>query len=257
MEPAERPRPRLRLDRRPRRGGGAGLATPLRPVPSVAATSDCEHCREGWINQPANTLSSLAYVVAGTHLAARAARAARPRPPRRSGRVRATEPGGDPILDGAYAAAVVAVGVGSVAYHGPGGAWGRWLHDAALVTLAGVIAVGDLTAVRGPSTATTRALVAAPVVASLAASPPTSEVAQLIGGGVAVAADLARYRSTGEGPARWALIASVPCWLVGAACQVLGRTGGPWCRPDTRIQPHAIWHVCSAAGLWLRAQRGS
>lgn len=246
MEPPERLRRTLR---------GRGRSASSRPVPTVAARSDCEHCRDGWVTQPANTVSSLAYVVAGAHLAARNRRPPRERPGRRWAR-RSAAPEGDQVLEAAYAGALVAVGVGSVAYHGPGGAWGRWLHDAALVSLAGVIAVSDLAEIRGPSTATTRALVAAPVVASLAASPPTSEVAQLIGGGAAVVADLARYRATGEGPPRWALVASIPCWLLGAACQVLGRTGGPWCRPESRVQPHAVWHVASAAGLWLRAQRG-
>lgn len=213
---------------------------PTRPVPEVVAGSDCERCRAGWVTQPANTLSSLAYVVAGASLGHQASRRDPDRP--------------TAVVDGAYAAAVAGVGVGSVAYHGPAGTWGRWLHDAALVTLAAVIAVGDLAAVRGHSTAATRALAAAPLAAALAAGPATTEPAQALTGAVAVAADVLRARTTGEGPPRWALLASIPVWSAGVTFQVLGRTGGPLCRPGSRFQPHAAWHVCSALGLWLRAQ---
>ena len=34
----------------------------------MLAESDCEHCRPGAISQPANTVSSLAYVAAGADL---------------------------------------------------------------------------------------------------------------------------------------------------------------------------------------------
>lgn len=30
---------------------------------------------------------------------------------------------------------------------------------------------------------------------------------------------------------------------------VAGRTGSPWCRPESLVQPHALWHVLSAAAL--------
>lgn len=39
-------------------------------------------------------------------------------------------------------------------------------------------------------------------------------------------------------------------WLAaGLIAYVLGRTGSPWCRPDTLWQPHAVWHVFIAVGL--------
>jgi hypothetical protein len=41
----------------------------------------------------------------------------------------------------------------------------------------------------------------------------------------------------------------------GAACWWLGRTGGPWCDPDSLLQGHAAWHVLTALALagWGRA----
>ncbi len=39
---------------------------------------------------------------------------------------------------------------------------------------------------------------------------------------------------------------------VAAVAYWTGRTGGPLCRPDSAFQPHAVWHVASAAalGIW-------
>lgn len=83
------------------------------------ACSDCERIRPGLIAQPVNTLSSLAYVVAGVVIARRA---------RRDG-------GAVEGLRLALAAAAVATGLGSVAYHGPGGRWGKLAHDGGLAML--------------------------------------------------------------------------------------------------------------------------
>jgi hypothetical protein len=46
-------------------------------------------------------------------------------------------------------------------------------------------------------------------------------------------------------------------WLLlalGGLCWLLGRSGGPWCRPASPLQAHAAWHLSTAAAifLWLR-----
>ncbi len=87
-----------------------------RATPHVAA-SDCEQIRPGLIGQPSNTVSSLAFVAAAVPIARAAARRRRP------------------AWHGVAAAAVLA-GLGSVAYHGPGGRQGKRLHDAGIVALA-------------------------------------------------------------------------------------------------------------------------
>lgn len=86
------------------------------------AASDCERIRTGRIGQPANTLSSLAFVVAALPIG----RAAR----RRSQSAWL-----------AVAAAAAVEGVGSAAYHGPGGRGAKRLHDAGLVALAATLAL--------------------------------------------------------------------------------------------------------------------
>ncbi len=50
----------------------------------------------------------------------------------------------------------------------------------------------------------------------------------------------------------WALIA------LGALLWLLGRSGGPWCRPASPLQAHAAWHLLAAAAifLWMRRHSG-
>jgi hypothetical protein len=86
------------------------------------AESDCEAIRPGLIGQPANTVSSLALVAAAVPIA-RAARRRRA-----------------PAWN-AVAVASALEGVGSVAYHGPGGRGAKVLHDTGLVVLAASVGV--------------------------------------------------------------------------------------------------------------------
>jgi hypothetical protein len=90
------------------------------------AASDCERIRPGLVGQPANTVSSLAFVAAAVPIARRA-RVAR-----------------SAAWAGVAASAAVE-GLGSVAYHGPGGPVAKAVHDAGLVALVGTLAVARLT----------------------------------------------------------------------------------------------------------------
>lgn len=80
------------------------------------AASDCERIRPGPIGQPANTVSSLAFVAAAVPILYRSRHPGR--------RVWAT-----------VAAASAFQGVGSAAYHGPGGRLSKAVHDAGLMAL--------------------------------------------------------------------------------------------------------------------------
>lgn len=97
-----------------------GRLDPAPPARAHVAASDCERCRDGRVAQPVNTASSLAYVAAGAVIAARA--------------------GGDRRRWWqAVAAAATATGLGSVAYHGPGGRWAKRAHDWSIVALAAAL----------------------------------------------------------------------------------------------------------------------
>lgn len=78
--------------------------------------SDCEAVRDAVLGQPANSLSSVAYVVAGAVVL----RQGGPRGP---------------------ALALVAVGIGSFGYHGPMPAGADAVHNGAIVALVALIAL--------------------------------------------------------------------------------------------------------------------
>ena len=60
-----------------------------------------------------------------------------------------------------------------------------------------------------------------------------------------LAAEVAVLRA--GGPAVPAALALLAC---AAVLNLVGRTGGPLCRPDALVQGHAAWHVLTAAALW-------
>lgn len=80
--------------------------------------SDCEALRDGWLGQPVNGVSSLAYVIAGAYV------------------LRQGE-----LLARTLAAALAAVGVGSILYHGPMSPGAELVHDGSIVALAGAVLV--------------------------------------------------------------------------------------------------------------------
>ncbi len=47
------------------------------------------------------------------------------------------------------------------------------------------------------------------------------------------------------------VIAAASLAVLATAAYATGRTSAPWCDPDSLAQPHAAWHVLSAAALAL------
>ena len=90
---------------------------------------DCERLHDGLVAQPVNTASALAYVAVGAWLIGRGLR------PGTAGRSSPAQP-----RTVAFGAAVVAAGVGSLDYHGPGSPAARLLHDGGLYAVAGYVA---------------------------------------------------------------------------------------------------------------------
>lgn len=88
------------------------------------AESDCEQLRSGWLTQPANAISCLAFVAVGSWvlLGVRQDRAGR---------------GG--LIAGGIA--LIGTGLGSLAYHGPQPGWAHLAHDGSALVLA-VVVVG-------------------------------------------------------------------------------------------------------------------
>src|SRR5262245_32160648 len=115
-----RPSDAGRLNVRYRRNGGwpssgCGRARNLDVI--RLGGSDCEQAVAGLLTQPINALSSLAFIPAGVLTIVAAMRV--------TGWLR--------LLIGVYAGALIAVGVGSFAYHGPQPAWAGRAHDGSII----------------------------------------------------------------------------------------------------------------------------
>ena len=207
--------------------------------------SDCEHIGQGLLGQPVNTLSSLAYVAVGALLL------------RRALTVRESE---RPVL-AVYAVIVAAVGFGSIVFHGPMPSWARFAHDLSIAAVLAFVIGYDIAfallaarraglaggaAVAGASAVVllaspdaSNALVSALVVAAVLAE----VVAARSAAGRAVARDLVR--------APWGWVIGAVALGIGAVLNALGRTDAPLCEPDSLAQLHGVWHVLTAAVLWV------
>lgn len=207
-----------------------GLLVGLAPL-AMAETAglECEPFTGGFFGQPANGVTSLAFVVAGIAIAAgnRGERTSRH----------------------LFAALVAATGVGSVIQHGPNPSWADLAHDLPLIVLIAYVAVDAAAALTdrrlshawwiAPSLALVPVILAAPQLA---------DVIQAALAAVAIGASLQRARLRPE--LRATLFAAMLLLGTGALIGTLSRSGWPLCRPDSLLQGHAIWHVLAAAALW-------
>jgi hypothetical protein len=98
-------------------------------APASFGHSDCERIVGGALAQPVLAVTSLAYVVAGMAVLSWAVRVRAP-------------------LAGAAGVALVAVGAGSFAYHGPQPSWAELAHDWPIVAVGAVYFAGLAQSVR-------------------------------------------------------------------------------------------------------------
>lgn len=218
-----------------------GQPSSLRPRSGTMATMsvviatislECEALVDGFLSQPANSVTSLAFVAAAIAIA-RSSRVAR--------RARYV-----------FAALVAATGAGSVIEHGPNPPWADLAHDLPLVALIAYIAVdaaADLTSRRLPSVwwlAPTLAL--APLVL---AAPRMADLVQVVIAAIAIG--LSAQRARVRPPSRRSIVAALSLLGVGGLIGTLSRSGWPLCRPDDLVQGHAVWHVFAALALWMLA----
>jgi hypothetical protein len=113
-----------------------------------------------------------------------------------------------------------------------------------------MLVVGDAE-LASARTAPPAVMAVVPAGAALAAHPAVSDVAQaVVGGGVVVAEAVRLARRPA---ARGRGLVEAVLGGVAALAHVLGRSGGPWCRPDSLFQTHAVWHVATAVVVGRRA----
>lgn len=185
----------------------------------------CELFRGGLLGQPAATVTSLAFLIAGV-----AAWWRRPRPPL------------------AYPLLLVAIGVGSALQHGPHPPWQAYAHDlplAGVLAYTAVDALADLT--RRRRSALWWLLPTAAVAPLVAVGPAASTAGQALLGAAAVGLNL--LRAARRPRSRRVLLGALALLAVGALAGNLGdRTA--LCQPDSPWQGHALWHLLAAGSLW-------
>ncbi len=181
----------------------------------MPATGDCELIRDSFLSQPANALSSLAFVAVGLVIL-------RSRP-----------------VIGILA---IGVGCGSFLFHGPTPGWAEWAHDVTLtVLLAGLVLERHRWVL---------AAVITVFATAFALWPPITEPVA-----VAVAVVAAGYlgkRLWGQ-LSSWHGI-SLALLGSGLVLQSLSRPDGPLCSPESVVQGHALWHVLAAGALYVFAR---
>jgi hypothetical protein len=194
--------------------------------------SDCEMIGDGFLKQPVNAVSSLAFSVVGVAIWAWAARA--------HGRERRFR-----IVLGA---GLVATGVGSFLFHGPQTAGAGFLHDITFLTVLLTIGVGNLGAVIGWSERATWSVATSGVIAAavILILEPTATNVLLVAALVVIAASEVAIQRTEGGDGRW-YAATLALVFAAVVLFVLGRTGSFACEPDSYRQWHAAWHVVIAA----------
>ncbi len=204
--------------------------------------SDCEDIGTGWWKQPFNAISSFAYVVVGFVIGSVALRLGTKR--------------FDSLV---FAASVAAIGLGSVAFHGPQPAGSRILHDLPiLITLLFIVVhdVGLLVAAVRWMWLSVFALLSG---AATALTVVDQDAAGVVMGALVVVILVLEVmilrRDLRPSTARAQRINAamiVGVGAVGGVLWVLGRSSSPTCDPADLFQFHGTWHIVSSLvfGLW-------
>jgi hypothetical protein len=203
---------------------------------------DCEQVVSGFLGQPANAVSSLAFLVSAIWIVIFALR-----------RERATRTA---LL--VLAIAVVANAAGSFARHGPDPAWAEWAHDVAIMAVLLFVAIHALGRSQGWSPrieigayAACLAAVGLGLVAIHGASDPFAGTLAA-GAVVGEVATVSGERRSPPPALRSGAVArgvGLAALAFGGIAFFLGRSGSPLCRPESLFQWHALWHVLVAVAL--------
>jgi hypothetical protein len=208
---------------------------------SDIGASDCEEIREGLFSQPVNALSSLAYVAVAVVVVVLSARLPLRRGP-----------------SYVFAVCLVAVGLGSVAFHGPQPSGSRLMHDLPIVATLLFMVLHDLKIIRPRFRWTGWVLGLGTGLAAIvwAVAPDSIGVISGLLVGTLFAAEVVVFRrrlrlAPRHDQTRKYVVMTVVLVAAGALW-VLGRTDSPICEPDSYFQPHGLWHITSAIvfGLW-------
>lgn len=200
----------------------------------AAGDTDCEYFHDGWLLQPVNAISSLAFSVAGFAVVAWARR---------------TE-GHERALRMVFGGAMVATGVGSFLFHGFDSAVAQFLHDVTFLVTIWILAVINVTEMQQRSRRIGWGIVgtgAGVFSLALLIGPQITNLLTVVVSAALIGADIVLHR---RGMARtmwyWPALTAM---VLAIAAFVLGRSTGPLCDPDSILQGHAAWHVLAAIAV--------
>lgn len=213
---------------------------------SGLASSDCERVGDGLLAQPVNTVSSLAFLAAGLWILDLARRA----PGRRTELA-------------VFGVAVASNALGGLLFHGVHGEVSRWVHDLAILSVLLFIAAFALARTVDRSTRWMMGVYAAGLLAAalvLAAQPGVTDALSLALVLAIAVLELVEYRhelpairAEGLTAKRLARLSVLVALALAGSAFLVGRTDGPWCRPDSAFQWHAAWHALAALAMALYA----
>lgn len=187
----------------------------------------CERYGDGFFGQPANAVTSLAFVVAGVAVALQ-----------RRG----------PL---SYAALVGGVGVGSLIQHGPHPDWQAHAHDLTLAAVLAYVAVDAASDVLGRELGPAWWLVPTAAIAPLVTIGPGPSSAGQIALATA-AVGLSLWRARVRPRLRRTVLTALAVLGAGGLIGTIGERTS-LCQPDSLFQGHAGWHVLAALALWFLA----
>ena len=178
----------------------------------MGAAADCELIGPGFLSQPLNSITTLAFVAAGVMVARR------------------------PSLRW-IGAGLVATGVGSFLFHGPMPTGSQWAHDVTLAWL--VLLVAGLGRSWEPYTRLPGLAVLGVFLAVVPQAADPIAVALTVVAVVLILTDDQSMATVG------------PMALLGTTAIIgrLGATDWPLCDPESLLQTHALWHVGAAVAV--------
>jgi hypothetical protein len=140
----------------------------------------------------------------------------------------------------------MATGFGSFLFHGPLAPGGEWIHD---VTLAWLVLL--LATYRQRREHWARLPGLAVLAFAFALEPSVADGITAALAAIAIIRLLRADRSSRT---------TLPLTLLAAVALLgrLGSTDGPWCNPESILQPHGLWHVGAAVAVtWWAIGRES
>lgn len=197
-------------------------------------TGDCEALGGGWLLQPVEAWTSLAYTLVGIILIVSARRTA---PAERTMRI-------------AFGVLMGATGIGSFLYHGPQSAGAGFAHDVTFLATLWFVALMDPAlsyGIRRRTSWLAFAAIGTTISVLLILIPTSTNALTAIAVVALVLSDVLMHRIGGLN-GRWYATALV---LLAASLlfNVLGRSAASTCDPDSLLQFHALWHLFSASAL--------